>query len=297
MVPDPVLFRIGPLTVYWYGVLIVSGAMLAAQLASWLSRRNGHNPEIAWNMLLVLLLAGILGGRIYHILSSWDYYRLNPGEMFGVQMSGFGIYGSVIAGLAALWVYARVHKLHFPEWTDYIAPGLLLAQAIGRWGNFFNSELYGDCTTLPWGVYIAPGNRLEWLADCERFHPTFFYESGLNFIGAMVLLYLAWRWKKGRLWGDIFYLYGMVYPAIRFFIEQPALRPDAYHVETWMVAGLPMARLISIIAFVFFGTLLVVRHRLRRPNMIYVPGEPWQEPAPAAVEPGDGEAPSSDTAD
>jgi len=265
-------------------VLIVSGAMLAAQISSWLSRRNGHNPEIAWNMLLVLLLAGILGGRVYHILSSWDYYRLHPGEMFGVQMSGFGIYGSVIGGLIALWVFARVHKLRFLEWADYAAPGLLLAQAIGRWGNYFNSELYGACTDLPWGVYIPPGNRLEWLADCERFHPTFFYESALNFIGAMVLLYLAWRWKKGRLWGDILYLYGMIYPAIRFFIEQPLLRPDAYYVETWMVAGLPMARLISIVAFVFFGALLMVRHRLRRPSMVYAPGEPWQEGATATPE-------------
>ena len=141
MAPNPVLFRLDPLTVYWYGVLIVSGAMLAAQIASWLSRRNGHNPEIAWNMLLALLVAGILGGRIYHILSSWDYYRLHPGEMFGIQMSGFGIYGSVIGGLLALWIFCRINKLRFLEWTDYVAPGLLLAQAIGRMGNYSSSEL------------------------------------------------------------------------------------------------------------------------------------------------------------
>ncbi len=284
MAPNPVLFRLGPLTVYWYGVLIVSGAMLAAQIASWLSRRNGHNLEIAWNMLLALLVAGILGGRIYHILSSWDYYRLHPGEMFGIQMSGFGIYGSVIGGLVALWIFCRVHKLRFLEWTDYVAPGLLLAQAIGRLGNYFNSELYGACTDLPWGVYIPPANRLEWLADCERFHPTFFYEAALNLIGAMVLFYLAARWRKGRLWGDIFFLYGLIYPVIRFFIEQEVFRPDAYRMANWMVAGLPMARLISIVAFAFFAALLAVRHRLRRPGMIYAPGEPWQPPQPALAE-------------
>lgn len=285
MAPDPVLVRIGSLSIYWYGVLIVSGAMLAAQIASWLSRRNGHNPETAWNMLVLLLLAGIVGGRIYHVLSSWEYYRLHPGEIFGIQMSGFGIYGSVIAGLAALWLYCRKQGLRFLEWADYVAPGLLLAQAIGRFGNYFNSELYGVCTDLPWGVYIPPANRLEWLADCERFHPTFFYEAALNFAGAMILLYLARRWEKGRLWGDIFFLYGLIYPVIRFFIEQPALRPDAYHVEHWMIAGLPMARLISIIAFVFFAALIYVRHRLRRPSMIYTPGTPWEEQA--SEEPSD----------
>lgn len=292
MAPDPVLLKIGPITVYWYGVLIVCGALLAAQITSQLSRRNGHNPEIAWNMLLILLLAGILGGRIYHILSSWDYYRLHPDEMFGIQMSGFGIYGAVIFGLIALAIYCRVKKLRFLEWADYIAPGLLLAQGIGRWGNYFNSELYGDCTTLPWGIYIPPANRLEWLADCERFHPTFFYESALNLIGGVILLILCLRWKKGRLWGDILFLYGLIYPAIRFFIEQEEFRPDAYHMPGWMLAGLPMARVISLVAFVVFGALLIVRHRLRRPSMIYTPGEPWQEPAHAGDTPPSPDTPS-----
>src|SRR5690554_5915846 len=87
MQPDPVLIRIGPIAIYWYGVLIVSGAVLAAYIASRLSSRNGHDPEISWNLLLVVLFTGVIGARIYHIISSWDYYRMNPGEMFGLQMS------------------------------------------------------------------------------------------------------------------------------------------------------------------------------------------------------------------
>jgi hypothetical protein len=115
----------------------------------------------------------------------------------------------------------------------------------------------------------------------ERFHPTFFYESALNLIGAALLLILALRWKRGRLWGDILLLYGMYYALIRFFIE--FLRPDA-----WKVGGIAVAQLVSIGWFVFFGALFVIRHVLSRPAMIYTPGEPWVQPTTRA--PGDGPA-------
>ncbi|MHB1296490.1 MAG: prolipoprotein diacylglyceryl transferase [Anaerolineae bacterium] len=275
MQPNPVLFRLGPITVYWYGVLIVSGAMLAAHLASKLSRRNGHDPEIAWNLLIVLLVTGVVGARLYHIVSSWDYYSQNPGEMFGLQMAGFGIYGAVAGGALGLWIYSRIYKLRFLEWTDYTAPGLLLAQAIGRFGNFFNQELYGYPTDLPWGVYIAPENRLPGFESYTHFHPTFFYEALLCLIGFGVLYYLARNWRKNRLYGDIFFLYGILYPVIRFFTEFQ--RPDA-----WRIGGVPTAQWVSLAAVVFFGSLLIVRRKLRRPNMVYTPGDPWQPPEEAA---------------
>lgn len=279
MQPNPVLVRIGPIAIYWYGVLIVSGAMLAAHIASKLSSRNGHNPEIAWNLLLVVLICGIIGARIYHIISSWEYYRVHPKEMFGLQMRGFGIYGAVAGGLLGVWGFARYHKLRFLEWTDYVMPGLILAQAIGRWGNFFNQELYGPPTDLPWGIYIAPEHRLPQFMTSERFHPTFFYESSLNFAGFLILYYLARNWEKNRLYGDIFFLYGIIYPVIRFFIE--FYRPDA-----WKIGGIPTAQWISIGAVIFFGSLLLIRRKLRRPQMIYAPGTPWQ---PEAEEEGEEE--------
>jgi len=269
--PSPVLFRIGSLSVYWYGVLIVGGAMLASYIASYLSSRNGHDPELAWNMLLLLLVTGILGARLYHIASSWDYYRLHLDQMFGLQMSGFGIYGAVVGGMLGLWLFCRRHKLTVLEWTDYVAPGLLLAQAIGRWGNFFNQELYGPPTDLPWGIYIAPEHRLPGLELYDRFHPTFFYESALNLAGALLLFYLARNWRKNRLYGDIFFLYAMIYPFIRFFIE--FLRPDA-----WKVGGIAVAQIVSIGSLVFFAAIFFIRHHLRRPSMVYVPGEPWVAP-------------------
>lgn len=271
MQPNPVLFRIGPISVYWYGVLIVSGAMLAAHLASKFSSRNGHDPEMAWNLLLICLFTGIIGARIYHIISSWDYYRLHLNEMFGLQMSGFGIFGAVFGGLIGLWFFAKYHKLRFLEWTDYIAPGLILAQAIGRWGNFFNQELYGYPTNLPWGIYIAPEHRLPGFEMYDRFHPTFLYESVLNFAAFLVLFYLVRNWRKNRLYGDIFFLYGIMYALIRFFIEMQ--RPDA-----WKLGGIPTAQWVSIGMLVLFGSLMFIRRKLGRPNMIYTAGNPWQPP-------------------
>ncbi len=278
MEPNPVLFRIGPVSVYWYGVLIVSGAMLAAHTASKLSSRNGHDPEIAWNALIICLVTGVIGARLYHIISSWEYYRVHLGEMFGLQMSGFAIYGAVFGGLFGVWAFTRYHKLRFLEWTDYPAPALLLAQAIGRWGNYFNQELYGYPTDLPWGIYIAPEHRLPGLEGYERFHPTFLYESVLCFAGFLVLLYLARNWRKNRLYGDIFFLYGIIYPVIRFFTEFQ--RPDA-----WKIAGVPTAQWLSIGCVLFISSLLYVRHKLRRPNMIYLPGTPWQPPKEEEAEP------------
>lgn len=279
MQPNPVLFRIGPISIYWYGVLIVGGAMLAAHIASKLSRRNGHDPEIAWNALLVCLVTGVIGARIYHIISSWGYYRAHPGEMFGLQMSGFGIFGAFFGGLLGVWAFTRYHKLRFLEWADYCAPGLLLAQAIGRWGNFFNQELYGYPTDLPWGIYIPPEHRLPGLEAFQRFHPTFLYESLLNLAGALALLYLARNWRKNRLYGDLLFLYGIIYPVIRFFIEYQ--RPDA-----WKVGGIPAAQWVSVACAIFFASLLLIRRKLRRPAMIYVPGTPWEAPEPDQPEDG-----------
>jgi len=279
---DPVAFHIGSIPVYWYGVLIVSGAMLAAYIVSKLSARNGHDPEIAWNMLIVALFSGIIGARIYHIISSWDYYAAHPGEMFGLQMSGFGIFGAVAGGALGIYIYTRIKGLRYLEWLDYVAPGLLIAQAIGRWGNFFNQELYGPPSDLPWAIPIDPAHRLPGYEMYERFHPTFLYESILNLIGGLLLLHLARRWKSGRLYGDLFFLYGMIYSAIRFFIEG-YFRPDA-----WKIGGIPTAQIISVVLFVASGALIFVRHRMRRPSMVYQEGTPWVPPVAGATAGGTG---------
>ena len=154
--PSPVLLHLGPVTIYWYGVLIMLGVLVATWVAGRQAKRNGDDPEHITNALLFCLVFGVLGARLYHVISAFPYYWQHPGEILGLQMAGFGIYGAVIGGVLGLWIYTRRHKLSFLRWADYIAPGLALAQAIGRWGNFFNQELYGYPTSLPWGIYIAP---------------------------------------------------------------------------------------------------------------------------------------------
>lgn len=171
--PNPVLFHIGPVTVYWYGVLIMTGVLVATWVAGRQAQHNGDDPEHIMNALLLCLLLGVLGARLYHVISALPYYSQHPGEILGWQMAGFGIYGAVIGGLLGLWIYTRRHKLSFLRWADYVAPGLALAQAIGRWGNFFNQELYGYPTSLPWGIYIAPQNRLPGLSSTSASTPRF----------------------------------------------------------------------------------------------------------------------------
>lgn len=278
------------LMVYWYGVLIVSGAGLATRMTSVLSRRNGHHPDIAGDLLFVCLLTGLAGARAYHVIHMWEYYSAHPDQIISLQMSGFGIYGAVIGGMIGLWGYCKARQLHFLEWTDYIAPGLILAQAIGRWGNFFNQELYGR--PVSWGLYIAPEHREPGFEAFERFHPTFLYESVLNFAGFLILFYLARNWRRNRLYGDLFFLYTIIYPTIRFVIEPLRL-------NVWKIGGLPTAQWVSIGAVTISVLVLLTRHKLHRPSMVYAPGPPWQ-PDTMTVEGGQAEtldeAPTADDA-
>lgn len=263
MAPNPIAFRIGPLVIHWYGLLIVTGALLGAVIASREAERRGEDPEHAWNVLTLCLLFGIIGARLYHVFSSpvgsigWDYYRSHPIEIIAFWHGGFaglGIFGAVAGGVMAVFIYTYRHRLSFLRWLDIAAPSLVLAQAIGRWGNFFNQELYGYPTDLPWAIYIAPEHRLPGLEDFERFHPCFFYEFVWNLLGFFFLMYVARRCGERLLDGDVFCLYLIWYPFGRFFIE--ALRPDA-----WRIGGIPMAQIICMLSIVASVALIAYRHR------------------------------------
>jgi phosphatidylglycerol:prolipoprotein diacylglycerol transferase len=263
------------LQVHWYGILIVSGAVLAAFIAARLARRAGENPDHVWNMLTVVLLLGILGARLYHVFSrpsggfiGWDYYREHPIEIIAFWNGGFrglGIYGGFIGGVIGLFLYTYLNKLRFFRWADLAAPGLLLAQAIGRWGNFVNQELYGPPTSLPWGIPIDCQHRfgdylcppLGTMPADTRFHPTFLYESLWNLLGFGLLLTLALRFDKRLREGDLLAGYLIWYPLGRFWIEL-FFRPDA-----WVWGALPTASIISLIAILLGVSGLVYNHRFR----------------------------------
>ncbi len=262
--PSRVLFQIGPVAVYWYGVLIVTGTLLAAWLAAQQAQRAGDDPEHIWDALLLCLFMGVLGGRLYHVVSSLPYYIAHPGEIFGLRMAGFGIYGAIAGGALGLWLYTSRHKLSFLRWADYAAPGIAVAQAVGRWGNFFNQELYGYPTNLPWGIYIAPENRLAGFEHYERFHPTFLYESLWNLLAFAVLFVLSRKAAKRLLEGDLFLLYGVLYALGRFAVEFQ--RPDA-----WKIGGVPTAQWVAIALILFFGSALIYRHQ--RSGAVVLPEE------------------------
>jgi phosphatidylglycerol:prolipoprotein diacylglycerol transferase len=193
----------------------------------------------------------------------WDYYRQNPMAILQIWHGGLAIYGAVIGGVLAVYIYSRLNKLSFLQWVDIGTPGLILAQVIGRWGNFVNQELYGYPTSLPWGITIAPAYRIPPFDDLTvyppdtRFHPVFLYESLWNLLGFILLMYVARRYADRLLNGDILCLYAIWYPVGRMFVE--ALRPDA-----WLIGGIAAAQIFAAIAIVVSGAIILYRHRRAR---------------------------------
>jgi len=266
---DPVLVRIGPFAIRWYGLLIVAGALLAGYIAALEARRKGDDAEQVWDALAVVLITGLIGARLYHVLSSpagsigWEYYRRHPLAIIAFWRGGFaglGIYGAVAGGALGLWAFTYWNKLPFLRWADNAAPGLILAQAIGRWGNYINQELYGYPTTLPWGITIDAAHRIPPYENLTLypldtlFHPVFLYESLWNLLCFGLLMILARRYGGRLLEGDVFTAYFILYPFGRFFVE--ALRPDA-----WKVTSIPVAQIIALLCIAGAGTTLWYRHR------------------------------------
>ena len=257
-----IAIRIGPLAIAWYGIIIVGSAMIAAWLAEREAKRRGDNPEHVWNALMLCLVLGMVGARLYHIVSSLDYYLQHPIEMLNTRQGGLAIYGAVAGGALGLWIYTRHNKMSFAHWADIAAPGLFVAQAIARWGNYLNQELYGFPTTMPWGILIdaahriPPFNNLAEFPLTTRFHPTFLYESIGNLINFCIVMYISRKYADRLKDGDLIILYGILYPLLRFFVEFQ--RPDA-----WMIGGVATAQWIAIGSVVLCGGLLLFRHRKR----------------------------------
>lgn len=253
-------FYIGKLFIHFYGVIIMFGAILAAWLATVEAKRRGHNPDIVWDMMPWLLIAGIIGARIWHILTppasmvemgiTTQYYLTHPLDAINIRAGGLGIPGAVIGGALALWLYTRKKKLSFSSWVDIIAPGLALAQAVGRWGNFINQELYGAPTNLPWAIFIEPSRRLAEYMDVAYYHPMFLYESLWNLMNMAVLLILGRKLKEKLFRGDIFLIYLVIYPIGRFLLEFIRLDPSnvgGFNVNQTIMAIIAVLSLIILI--------------------------------------------------
>jgi len=263
---DPVAFRLPilGLPIYWYGIITVTCILIGCVVATAEAKRRGQNPDHVWNGLILVIIFGLIGARLYHVISSpqglmrgFEYYRQHPVEILMIRQGGLGIFGAIAGGVLAVFVYARWQKLSFPTWLDVAAPALALGQAIGRWGNFFNQELYGYPTTVPWGIPIDLRYRLPQYAnlpESTRFHPTFLYESIWNLLVFLILVYVGRRFADRLLTGDVFLLYCVLYPLGRFFIEFQ--RPDA-----WMMGPLAAAQVLSLLILAAAILIMVYRHR------------------------------------
>lgn len=260
----PTGFYIGPLYIYFYGIILMLGALAGGWLASTLAKRRGYDPDLVWDALIWALIGGIIGARLWHIFTptqslvdqgiTTGWYLTHPLDAINIRRGGLGIPGAVIGGAIAVFFFCRHRKFPFLPFADFAAPALALAQAIGRWGNFVNQEVYGAPTNLPWAVHIEPQYRLAQFASVETYHPLFLYESIWNLINLGVLLWLGQRYKSKLKDGDIFLTYLVIYPVGRFFLE--FLRLDAS-----MVGGINANQIFMAIVAVCAGAALFLRHR------------------------------------
>ncbi len=227
-VPDPVAFSMFGLEIRWYAICVVLGMVLGVSLAYKLAPRKGIDPEHILDVSLWALPLGVLGARAYYVLFTWDYYSAHPDQILNIRGGGLAIHGGLIVGITTAILLVKHWKGNFWDYLDVLMPGIALGQAIGRWGNYFNSEAHGTATDLPWAIY----------ADGELVHPTFLYES----IWCLLLcIFLVWFDKhgKGNFRGRNVALYMILYSVERFFVE--GLRTDSL-----MIGSLRQAQVISI---------------------------------------------------
>jgi len=229
-------FYIGSFKVYFYGIIIMAGVLLASLVSNRRAQKYNQEKDVIWDMLPWLLITGIIGARIWHVLTPSEslgvdasYYFTHPLEILNIRKGGLGIPGAVLGGAFGLWLFCRKKNVSFLTWADIIAPGLALAQAVGRWGNFVNQELYGPPTDLLWGIYIDPPHRLPGYENYTHFHPMFLYESLWNLFNFIVLIVLSRKESQRKKSGELFLLYLVIYAVGRFFLE--FIRLDASYIS------------------------------------------------------------------
>lgn len=294
--PNLIESLLGFITVRWYAVWILGGALVAAWFGARRVAAHGRDPEHAWNLLSIGLVTAIIGARSWYVLFEWptrfqplwEHFRENPGAnwrdllaIINPATGGIAIQGALVGALVGGYWYTRRHKLNFAEWADYAAPCIPIGQVFGRWGNFWNQEAYGRPTTLPWGLQLTgqgcpadaphchrlqPYDNLDRYPETTRFHPTFLYESLWNVGVIAMLLWLERRFQRWLLPGDLMLSYFILYSVGRFWVE--GLRVDSLctgGLGGECVGGqLRTAQVVSVVTILACGAILAYRHRRRR---------------------------------
>ncbi|MBE9028786.1 prolipoprotein diacylglyceryl transferase [filamentous cyanobacterium LEGE 11480] len=265
--PGPILFNLGPLQVRWYGLLISAAVLIGVFLIERLAPRRAISPEVIADLPIWMVPAAVICARIYYVTFQWPQYAQNPEQIIAIWQGGIAIHGAIIGGILAAIGFAKVKQIAFWRIADVVAPAVALGQAIGRWGNFFNSEAYGAPTNLPWKLLIPAAQRPVGMADVAYYHPTFLYESVWNFI---VFLGLLWLFKRDRTnplkSGTIFLIYFLAYSGGRIWIE--GLRTDSL-----MFGEIRVAQLVSAIGITIGAAGLWWLYGKRQPLPDVIKGE------------------------
>ena len=247
---NPVLIELGPISIYWYSIFILIGILLGSYIFFTKAKKAGYDEKFYTNLVFYGIIIGIIGARLYYVLFNLSYYSSHPLEIFAIWNGGLAIHGGIIAGLIWFIYYSKKHKKNIFKILDMAAPAIILAQGIGRWGNFFNSEAHGGIVSKEYlssiGVpdFIINGMNI----NGHYYHPTFFYESFFDIIGFILLMILGR--KKNLKNGQIFGTYLIYYSILRFIIE--SLRTDSL-----MLGPIKVAQLISII-LLLLGILIML---------------------------------------
>ena len=266
--------HVGDIEIAYSGVDVVLGMILGMSLVLREAKRLGQNVDRYWDMTMIGLVAGVVGARIYYVIFAWDLYRDNLLEIFNIRHGGLAIYGGIIGATIAVFTYSRVKKMSFSVMTDCIAPGLLVGQIIGRWGNFFNREAFGGYTdglfAMQLPVSAVRENEItsqmwEHLTavngvDMIQVHPTFLYEGMWN-LGVLILLWLYRKHKKFN--GEVFLLYLVGYGIGRAWIE--GLRTDQLLLPA---VGIPVSQVLSVCLAVGAAAAILIRRKKMRKNTV-----------------------------
>jgi phosphatidylglycerol---prolipoprotein diacylglyceryl transferase len=263
-ITPPSGIELGPLTLGFYGIgyVIAVGVMILVSQSE--ARRKGLDPGLVTNAIIVVAIFALLGARLYHVIGEWSSYADDPLRIILPPYAGLGLYGGVIGAAVGIWVFLRGKSIPLARALDVVVPGTLLAQGIARWGNFFNQELYGPPTDLPFGITIECTNRIA-LYPCSLypfettgFHPLFFYESVLTISGGIIALLLARRFAGRLRDGDLASFWMIWYGAVRLVLE--AFR-DGWN---WTILGIPTAMLLGALLVAIGSVTIWWRHSSRR---------------------------------
>ena len=250
--PDNGVIHLGPVPLHMYGLMIALGVLVAARIGRSRYVARGGDGETFDSTAFWAVIGGIIGARLYHVVTDYQLFEGHWERTVQIWRGGLGIWGAVIGGAVAVLIVSRRRPIVFADIADSVVPGLAFAQAIGRWGNYFNQELFGGPSTLPWAVEISPAHRPAGYEQYATFQPTFLYESLWCVALGFTLLWVDRRWKLAR--GQLFALYAAGYTAFRFVMEEMRIDPahtiGPLRVNAWVSIGVFV---ISVTLFVLLG--------------------------------------------